>query len=90
MYVFSASRAPLRCLPPRQLLTSRAIDPDNYTDQATFLENLQRNPRLQPYEFWPLVADISVILQQVCSVTIFVVCFVGIFQDRVSPVSVVG
>ena len=65
-------------------------DPDNYTDQATFLENLQRNPRLQPYEFWPLVADSTVILQQVCSVTIFVTCFVGIFQERVSPVSVVG
>ncbi|OTA56882.1 GPI2-domain-containing protein [Hypoxylon sp. EC38] len=65
-------------------------NPDNYTDQATFLENLQRNPRLQPYEFWPLVADSTVILQQVCSVTIFVVCFVGIFQERVSPVAVVG
>ncbi|TGJ78579.1 hypothetical protein E0Z10_g10190 [Xylaria hypoxylon] len=76
---------PLSLIPPRSL-----VDPDNYTDQATFLENLQRNPRLQPYEFWPLVADISVILQQVCSVIIFVVCFVGIFQERVSPVSVVG
>lgn len=30
------------------------------------------------------------ILQQVCSVTIFVTFFVGIFQERVSPVSVVG
>lgn len=92
-----------RCIPsPVPVSTSRScrrshgrshlplVDPDNYTDQATFLENLQRNPRLQPYEFWPLVADISVILQQVCSVTIFVVCFVGIFQERVSPVSVVG
>ena len=51
---------------------------------------MQRNPRLQPYEFWPLVADSTVILQQVCSVTIFVACFVGIFQERVSPVSVAG
>lgn len=65
-------------------------DPDNYTDQATFLENLQRNPRLKPYDFWPLVTDSTVILQHVCSVLIFVVCFVGIFQDRVSPVSVVS
>lgn len=62
--------------------------PDNYTDQATFLENLQRNPRLKPYDFWPLVADSTVILQHVCSVIIFIVCFVGIFQERVSPVSV--
>ncbi len=65
-------------------------DPDNYTDQATFLENLQRNPRLQPYDFWPLVADSTVIVQHVCSVIIFIICFVGIFQERVSPVAVVG
>jgi phosphatidylinositol glycan class C protein len=65
-------------------------DPDNYTDQATFLENLQRNPRLKPYDFWPLVADSTVILQHVCSVSLFVVCFVGIYQERVSPVSLVS
>lgn len=66
------------------------VDPDNYTDQETFLEHLQRNPRLQPYDFWPLVADSIVIVQHVCSVVVFIVCFVGIFQDRVSPGSVVG
>jgi len=31
-----------------------------------------------------------VIVQHVCSVIIFVCCFVGIFQERVSPVSVVS
>lgn len=66
-----------------------SVDPDNYTDQETFLEHLQRNPRLQPYDFWPLVADSTVIVQHVCSVVIFAVCFVGIFQERVSPVAVV-
>lgn len=65
-------------------------DPDNYTDQATFLESLQRNPALKPYDFWPLVADSTVIVQHVCTVIIFVVCFVGIHQQRVSPVGVVG
>lgn len=70
--------------------TLHFTDPDNYTDQATFLENLQRNPRVQPYDFWPLVADSTVIVQHVCSVIIFIVCFVGIFQERVSPVSVVS
>lgn len=74
----------------KKLLWVKQSYPDNYTDQATFLENLQRNPRFQPYEFWPLVADSTVILQQVCTVIIFVVCFVGIFQERVSPVAVVG
>ncbi|KAK1655884.1 phosphatidylinositol N-acetylglucosaminyltransferase subunit C [Colletotrichum phormii] len=64
--------------------------PDNYTDQNTFLESLQRNPRLQPYDFWPLVADSTVIVQHVCSVILFIVCFVLISQERVSPVSIVS
>lgn len=65
-------------------------DPDNYTDPPTFLSHLQFNPRLVPYDFWPLVADSTVIVQHICSVAIFVCCFVGIIQERVSPVSVVG
>lgn len=65
------------------------LDPDNYTDTETFLDHLQRNPRVRPYDFWPLVSDSTVIVQHVCSVTIFVCCFVGIAQGRVSPVSVV-
>ena len=43
-----------------------------------------------PYDFWPLVADSTVIVQHVCSVVVFVCCFVGIYQDRVEPVAVVG
>jgi len=66
------------------------IDPDNYTDPPTFLSHLQRNPRLQLYDFWPLVANSTVIVQHICSVAIFVCCFVGISQDRISPVSVVS
>lgn len=63
--------------------------PDNYTDEETFLDHLQRNPRLEPYEFWPLVSASTVIVQHVCSVIIFVCCFSGIVQNRVSPVAVV-
>ncbi|OAQ67068.1 phosphatidylinositol N-acetylglucosaminyltransferase [Pochonia chlamydosporia 170] len=74
----------------KKLMWVKQSFPDNYTDQATFLENLQRNPRLKPYDFWPLVADSTVILQHVCSVTIFIVCFVEIYHERVSPVSVVS
>lgn len=74
----------------KKLLWVKQSYPDNYTDQETFLEHLQRNPRLQPYDFWPLVADSTVIVQHVCSVVIFIVCFVGIFQERVSPVAVVS
>ena len=65
-------------------------DPDNYTDPPTFLSALQRNPRLRPYDFWPLVADSTVIVQHISSVVIFVCSFVGIYQQRVSPVSVVS
>jgi phosphatidylinositol glycan class C protein len=64
--------------------------PDNYTDEETFLDHLQRNPRWRPYEFWPLVADSTIIVQHICSVIIFVCCFTGIFQERVSPQTVVG
>lgn len=67
-----------------------AIDPDNYTDPPTFLSHLQRNPRLLPYDFWPLVADSTVIVQHISSVAIFICCFVGIIQERISPVSVVS
>ncbi|KAJ4298625.1 glycosylphosphatidylinositol anchor biosynthesis [Collariella sp. IMI 366227] len=56
----------------QKLLWVKQSYPDNYTDQATFLENLQRNPRVRPYDFWPLVADSTVIVQHVCSVIIFV------------------
>lgn len=76
--------------PWKKLLWVKQSYPDNYTDQGTFLENLQRNPRLKPYDFWPLVADSTVIVQHVCTVCIFVVCFVGIHQGRLSPVAVVG
>jgi len=72
------------------MVTDKMIDPDNYTDQDTFLEQLQRNPRLQPYDFWPLVIDSTVIVQHVCSVIIFIVCFVCIYLKRVSPGAVIG
>ncbi|GJC82807.1 phosphatidylinositol N-acetylglucosaminyltransferase GPI2 subunit [Colletotrichum liriopes] len=74
----------------KKLMWVKQSYPDNYTDQDTFLESLQRNPRLQPYDFWPLVADSTVIVQHVCSVIIFIVCFVLIQKQRVSPVSVVS
>ncbi|EGZ78404.1 GPI2-domain-containing protein [Neurospora tetrasperma FGSC 2509] len=78
----SRSRSRRRQRRFQKLLWVKQSYPDNYTDQATFLEKLQRNPRVKPYDFWPLVADSTVIVQQVCSVIIFVVCFVGIFQER--------
>lgn len=36
------------------------------------------------------MADSTVILQHVCSVTIFIVCFVGMYHERISPAAVVN
>ncbi|KAF2679439.1 phosphatidylinositol N-acetylglucosaminyltransferase [Lentithecium fluviatile CBS 122367] len=74
----------------KKLLWFRQPFPDNYTDEKTFLDHLQRNPRFRPYEFWSLMASLTVIVQHVASVVIFCCSFVAIFQERVSPVSVVG
>lgn len=82
--------SPLALPDSQPLTTEKQKDPDNYTDEETFLDHLQRNPRLQPYDFWPLVADSTAIVQQLCAMVIFVNCFAGIAQGRVSPVTVVG
>ena len=74
----------------KKLLWVKQSYPDNYTDEETFLDRLQRNPRLRPYEFWPLVADSTIIVQHVCSVIIFVSCFSAIHVGRLSPQTVVG
>lgn len=74
----------------KKLLWFKQPFPDNYTDEETFLDHLQRNPRLQPYQFWSLMADTTVIVQHIASVAIFCCCFVAIAQERVSPVSVVS
>ncbi|OJD37354.1 phosphatidylinositol:udp-c transferase pig-c [Diplodia corticola] len=73
----------------KKLLWVKQSYPDNYTDEETFLDHLQRNPRLQPYEFWPLVGDSTVIVQHVMSVAIWCSCFSGIVQARVTPFMVV-
>ncbi|KAF1913524.1 phosphatidylinositol N-acetylglucosaminyltransferas-like protein subunit C [Ampelomyces quisqualis] len=74
----------------KKLLWFKQPFPDNYTDEATFLDHLQRNPRLQPYEFWSLMSDATIIVQHLASVVIFCCCFVAIIHGRVSPVAVVG
>lgn len=74
----------------KKLLWFKQPFPDNYTDEETFLDHLQRNPRLQPYEFWSLVSDSTVIVQHIASVAIFCCSFVAIAKNRVSPVSVVS
>lgn len=63
------------------------VDPDNWVD-PTFLSQLQRNINVQPYDFYSLVADSTVIVQHLSSVVIFVTSFIAISAKRVSPVAV--
>jgi phosphatidylinositol glycan class C protein len=86
----SASRKRRPPVAWKKLLWIKQGFPDNYTDTETFLDHLQRNPRLRPYDFWPLVADSAVIVQHVCSVAVFICAYAGIYQGRLSPVAVVG
>lgn len=73
----------------KKLLWVKQSYPDNYTDEETFLDRLQLNPSVQPYEFWSLVGDLTVIVQHVCSVAIFICCFAAIYGEQISPHSVV-
>lgn len=66
-----------------------SIDPDNWVD-PTFLKDLQRNINVHPYDFYSLVAESTVIVQHLSSIVVFVTSFIAIFQERVSPVSVVS
>jgi len=43
------------------------------------------NPSFQQYEFWPLMLDATFFVQHLCSIVIFICCFVGITQELVSP-----
>jgi hypothetical protein len=87
---FCGSNNPVSEIDPKSCTRLTMIVPDNYTDEATFLDHLQRNPRLQPYEFWSLMSDATIIVQHLASVAIFCCCFVAIVHGRVSPVVVVS
>ncbi|RAR05542.1 terpenoid synthase [Stemphylium lycopersici] len=74
------ARGPIRVAVESYMEIGRVLKQDNF----------KRNPRLQPYEFWSLMADATVIVQHLASVIIFCCCFVAIIHGRVSPVAVVG
>ncbi|RPA79756.1 phosphatidylinositol N-acetylglucosaminyltransferase [Ascobolus immersus RN42] len=75
--------------PWRKLLWVKQNYPDNWVD-SSFLNQLQRNINVKPYDFWTLVADSTVITQHVSSVVIFVTTFIAIYMDKVGPVTVAG
>jgi phosphatidylinositol glycan class C protein len=63
--------------------------PDNWVD-ASFLDKLQRNANVVAYDFWPLVADSTVLTSHLASVVIFVCAFISIYGDAASPLAIVG
>jgi len=73
--------------PWRKLLWVKQNYPDNWVD-SSFLNQLQRNVNVHPYDFWPLVTESTVITQHLSSVVIFITCFIAIFTERASPVVV--
>ncbi|BFZ54003.1 glycosylphosphatidylinositol anchor biosynthesis [Savitreella phatthalungensis] len=73
----------------RKVLWVKQDYPDNWVDQ-TFLNKLQRNANVVAYEYWPLVADSTVLSQHVCSVAIFVASFVGIYSGSADALIVVA
>ncbi|KAL8177426.1 UNVERIFIED_CONTAM: hypothetical protein K2H54_004747 [Gekko kuhli] len=61
---------------PRQrwqkVLYKKQLFPDNYVDQS-FLEKLRKNVHARQYQYWAVVFESGVMIQQLCSVCVFVV-----------------
>lgn len=75
--------------PWRKLLWVAQDYPDNWVD-TSFLDKLQRNENVVAYDFWPLVADSTVLTQHLCSVVIFVAAFISIYTQKLRPLTVIG
>ncbi|XP_072854386.2 phosphatidylinositol N-acetylglucosaminyltransferase subunit C isoform X2 [Pogona vitticeps] len=56
----------------QKVLYKRQPFPDNYVDQS-FLEKLRKNVHARQYQYWAVVFESGVVIQQLCSVCVFVV-----------------
>ncbi|XP_070795280.1 phosphatidylinositol N-acetylglucosaminyltransferase subunit C-like [Pituophis catenifer annectens] len=56
----------------QKVLYKRQSFPDNYVDQS-FLEKLCKNIHARKYQYWAVVFESGVVIQQLCSVCVFVV-----------------
>uniref|UniRef100_A0A060TJ41 ARAD1D43890p n=1 Tax=Blastobotrys adeninivorans TaxID=409370 RepID=A0A060TJ41_BLAAD len=72
----------------KKLLWVKQPYPDNYVDES-FLSQLKRNTNVAPYHYWQLVADMAGIIVHLCSVAMFAVVFVGVYNEKWSPQSFV-
>ncbi|KTW30784.1 hypothetical protein T552_00496 [Pneumocystis carinii B80] len=73
----------------RKLLWVKQDYPDNWVDES-FLKELKRNVNVKVYDFLPLVADMIVFMQHLCSIAIFICAFISIYYERVSPGVLIG
>ncbi|KAI9230566.1 MAG: phosphatidylinositol N-acetylglucosaminyltransferase-domain-containing protein [Piptocephalis tieghemiana] len=73
----------------RKVLYVRQPYPDNYV-HTSFLEQLQRNANVRPYQYWYLVKESCVVLQHLSSIIVFISLFYLMYEESWSPRALVG
>ncbi|XP_059826667.1 phosphatidylinositol N-acetylglucosaminyltransferase subunit C [Hypanus sabinus] len=73
----------------KKVLYERQPFPDNYVD-GSFLEELRKNIYVRQYQYWSVVLESSVVIQQLSSVCVFVVIWWYMDQTRLSPQQLFG
>ncbi|XP_032081961.1 phosphatidylinositol N-acetylglucosaminyltransferase subunit C [Thamnophis elegans] len=68
----------------QKVLYKRQPFPDNYVDQS-FLEKLRKNIHARKYQYWAVVFESGVVIQQLCSVCVFVVIWWYMDMDLLAP-----
>ncbi|XP_019572638.1 phosphatidylinositol N-acetylglucosaminyltransferase subunit C isoform X1 [Rhinolophus sinicus] len=68
----------------QKVLYERQPFPDNYVDQR-FLEELRKNIHARKYRYWAVVFESSVVVQQLCSVCVFVVIWWYMDEGLLAP-----
>ncbi|XP_029474422.1 phosphatidylinositol N-acetylglucosaminyltransferase subunit C [Rhinatrema bivittatum] len=68
----------------RKVLYERQPFPDNYVDRR-FLEELRKNIYVRHYQYWAIVFESGVLIQQLCSVCTFVVIWWYMDEDLLTP-----
>ncbi|XP_067830201.1 phosphatidylinositol N-acetylglucosaminyltransferase subunit C isoform X2 [Heptranchias perlo] len=68
----------------KKVLYERQPFPDNYVD-GSFLEELRKNIYVRQYQFWSVVCESGMVVQQLSSVCVFVVLWWYMDQSLLSP-----
>lgn len=79
--------SPRRCW--QKVLYERQPFPDNYVDQR-FLEELRKNIHARQYQYWAVVFESGAVVQQLCSVCVFVVTWWYMDAGVLSPQGLFG